>query len=85
MSQILRHEYLEKIKQKPVKQLFMEIIMILDKVGEVKVQGDFLTILSSDEAIGKKDKAKSNFSMIDFLRGMGLYLLDTYLIVLMAV
>jgi len=37
IASILRHEYIEKLKQKPFKESFMERINLLEKLGEIKL------------------------------------------------
>lgn len=83
VGSVLRHEYIEKLKQKPFKESFMERILLLQKLGEIKLEGDH--IVRVDEKRTSKLSTSKPFSMINFLKDMGLYLLDTYFVVLMAV
>jgi hypothetical protein len=70
---------------KPIKESFMDRIKALDKLGEIKIEGENI-VKVSDKKPTKLLKLKSvnSFTMINFLKEMGLYLLDTYLVVLMA-
>ena len=83
VGSVLRHEYIEKLKQKPLKESFMERILLLERLGEIKLEGD--QIVRVAEKRPSKLQSSSTFSMISFLKNMGLYLLDTYFVVLMAV
>ena len=60
----------------------MDRINALEKIGEIKIVGD--SIIKVSDKKPSKLKNANNFSIINFLNNMGLYLLDTYFVVLMA-
>ena len=63
----------------------MDRIKALDKLGEIKIVGENIVKVSDKKPIkSKKLKSMNTFTMISYLKEMGLYLLDTYFVVLMA-
>lgn len=70
---------------KPIKESFMDRIKALEKLGEIKIEGENIVKVNDKKPIKSlKLKSVNSFTMINFLKEMGLYLLDTYLVVLMA-
>jgi len=55
LGSVLRHEYIEKLKQKPFKESFMERIILLQKLGEIKVEGEYI-VKGKDKTQSKKLK-----------------------------
>lgn len=63
----------------------MDRIKALEKLGEIKIEGENIVKVNDKKPIKSlKLKSVNSFTMINFLKEMGLYLLDTYLVVLMA-
>ena len=63
----------------------MDRIKALEKLGEIKIEGENIVKVNEKKpAKSQKLKSVNSFTLINFLKEMGLYLLDTYLVVLMA-
>jgi hypothetical protein len=77
-EEIIRHEYIESKKQNSIDEMLKDRLVLLSLVGEIK-------LLENDKIQMITDKEKKPFTFIEFMAGIGLYMLDTYLIVLYAV
>lgn len=63
----------------------MDRIKALEKLGEIKIEGENIVKVNEKKPTkSQKLKSVNSFTLINFLKEMGLYLLDTYLVVLMA-
>ena len=80
VGNILRHEYLKKEREKdrPTSESVAERLDLLTRLGEINI---------SDNKIEKVALSNTphKFSFIGFFNVMGNFMVDTYLIVLMAV
>lgn len=77
-NSIIRHEYLNKEVPRPFEELLSERLNLLSNLGEIERSENQVRI------IVKKQTVKP-FTFISYLTEMGMYVIDTYLLVLIAV
>lgn len=85
---IFRHEFIERTTE-PWLDLIKERLELLEKLGDIKVIDGQIFLLSKPKLLTysatQSGTIKSPpFSYVAFFNDMGLYLIDTYMIVLMA-
>jgi hypothetical protein len=78
LNSIIRHEYLNKEVPRPFEELLNERLDLLQNFNEIERTDNQVKI------IVKKQTVKS-FTLISYLTEMGMYMIDTYLLVLIAV
>jgi len=78
LNSIIRHEYLNKEVPRPFEELLNERLDLLQNFNEIERTDNQVKI------IVKKQTVKP-FTLISYLTEMGMYMIDTYLLVLIAV
>ena len=76
---VIRFEFIEKLKQKPIPDSVQNRLTVLQEFEEITIE---------DGQIKRKERQKrgpTQFSLINFFYKLGLHLFDTYLFVLLAV
>lgn len=83
---VIRYEFIEKLKQKPIAESVNNRIKLLQELGEVVVLDGAIT-KTLKKPVSKKEKRSTveAFSFLNFFNKMGMHMMDSYLIILMAV
>lgn len=78
---IIRHEYLNKEEPRPFEELLNERLNLLQIFNEIERTQSQVKLVR----INVNKKAEKHFTFISYFTEMGMYMIDTYLLVLIAV
>jgi len=76
---ILRYEFIEKLKQRPIPDSVQDRLHALEEFGEIKIKDGQIS------KAARNKKQREQLSLVKFFNNLGLHLMDTYLFVNMAV